>query len=269
MKIDFSLVETHIRDVAAERIIPRFQKLQAHEINAKSGPSDLVTVADIEAEHDLTRIFKDLLPGSEVVGEEAVSRGDINLVSLRHETQAVWVVDPVDGTNNFAAGRPVFGTMVALVQGGQTRGAWIYDIPGNRMGTAEQGGGCYVDGVKCSPPESHDDLSSLRGYISTKFVPPHLRAEIKEKIDPFTGFQEGLMCCAHEYMALVTGEKEFSFYSRIKPWDHLAGVLMHEECGGYARKWNGDVYAPGDEKGGLISTPDQKIWSDLKSLLGV
>jgi fructose-1,6-bisphosphatase/inositol monophosphatase family enzyme len=65
--------------------------------------------------------------------------------------------------------------------------------------------------------------------------------------------------------ALACGD--FSFYSRIKPWDHLAGVMLFEEAGGYARKWDGSLYRPGEDGGGLISARDENAWQGVRQAL--
>ena len=69
---ELSKVETAVREAAAAEILPHFQQIAAHEISEKSGPHDLVTVADRGAEEHLTAALSALLPGSVVVGEEAV-----------------------------------------------------------------------------------------------------------------------------------------------------------------------------------------------------
>lgn len=262
--INSEKIAEYIREVAAERIMPRFQKLELHEISEKSGPSDLVTIADIEAERDLTRILQDALPGSLVVGEEAVSEGAASIETLRTEKDPVWVIDPVDGTNNFSRGEPVFGAMVALVYKGETVRAWIYDIPGDRMAVSEKGGGSYIGGARRrigAPPA----LAALTGFVSTKFAPPAMRPVLQARRER-TRATEGLMCCAHEYIALAEGARDYSMYYRLKPWDHLAGVLIHAEAGGYSRKWDGSPYLPGDDSGGIISAPAAETWHELRDL---
>ena len=74
MKIDIDLVAQHMRETAAAVILPRFRALDAAEVREKSGPKDLVTIADLEAEARLTPLLQDLLPGSVVVGEEACEK---------------------------------------------------------------------------------------------------------------------------------------------------------------------------------------------------
>lgn len=129
MNIDHDKIAALLREVAADKITPRFQKLTDEEIRTKSGPEDLVTIADEEAETELTRRLQDLLPGSLVLGEEAVAHGSVRHDILKNNDTPVWVVDPVDGTRNFARGTPQFGTILALVHKGECVAGWIYQIP--------------------------------------------------------------------------------------------------------------------------------------------
>lgn len=257
-------VAEFIRDVAADKIIPRFQKLQAHEINTKSGPTDLVTVADIEAEIALTEILLDYLPGSLVVGEEAVSKGAIGIDTLRSHDGPIWIIDPVDGTSNFAAGTPLFGCMVALVKGGETIAGWIYDIPNGRMGIAEKGAGVTLDGnpIRFSGQYDGRALSDLDGFVARKFLPKVIKPIIDEKLEAIRSFKT-YACAAMDYLALLREERAFSMYTRIKPWDHLPGSLMIAEAGGTTLKWDKTIYQPGDEWGGLINSVSPSLWPIL------
>ncbi len=250
-----------IRDVAADKIIPRFQQLEEAHIRAKSGPNDLVTIADEEAEIELTRIFKDMFPGTQVVGEEAVSSGKVLRDVLHESDNGVWVVDPVDGTNNFAHGRPVFGTMVSYVQGGETRFSWIYQIPRDRMVAGVKDGGVTIDGAAFHPPiKPFDDagFDGMRAFISYKFLPPHIRPYVEAKVQKMD--VSTYMCCAWEYVDVMEGNSVFSVYKRIEPWDHLAGVLLLEEAGFYVRHWDGTPYKASDLVGGLINAPSKALW---------
>lgn len=256
-----------IKGVALSKIVPRFQALQDHEISTKSGPSDLVTIADLESEIELTRIFKDILPGSYVVGEEAVSKNEMDMSILGTESDPIWVIDPVDGTHNFAHGVPRYATIIALVKGGETVQSWIYDIPNDRLAVAEQGAGVELSGQRITYPQMDKSLNETRGFISRKFLPEKLREELKNVLDQEFGNIETYLCCAHEYLDILAGESYFSMYSRIRPWDHLAGAMMMEEAGGFVRKWDKSLYRPGDERGGVICTPNEAVWDEIYGLL--
>jgi fructose-1,6-bisphosphatase/inositol monophosphatase family enzyme len=261
MTIDPEKVADYIRAVAADKITPRFQKLKDHEIDTKSGPTDFVTIADIEAEHELTRILSASLPGSLVVGEEATSRGEVGIETLRGEDGPVWIIDPVDGTSNFASGNPRFGCMVALVQGGQTTHGWIFDIIGDRMAVAEKGAGVAINGapVRFDDRDAGQPLSTLEGFVARKFLPKSIRPAIDERLEAIKSFKT-YACAAHDYLALLEQKRAFSMYTRIKPWDHLPGSLMIEAAGGTTLKWDKTAYEPGDDWGGLINTTTPSLW---------
>ncbi|MFA5592093.1 MAG: inositol monophosphatase family protein [Micavibrio sp.] len=261
-RIERQKIADIIREVAADKIIPRFRQLADDEIWSKSSPNDYATIADIEAEVELTRILKDILPGSHVVGEEAVSKGNIARTTLSKEDAPIWIVDPVDGTGNFAAGNPVFGTMVALVERGERIGSWIYQIPKDRMIAGERGGGVTINDTAFKPamkPNANVDFSSLKAFISRKFMPPAIRPHIEEKIRNLSDATSH-HCCAWEYVELMEGDAAFSLYRRIEPWDHMAGALLLEECGFCIRKWDGSPYAGTDLEGGLLNAPSRELW---------
>src|SRR5215470_17897885 len=105
--------------------MPRYAKLAAGEVREK-GPGDLVTVADEAVERRLAPELGQMLPGSVVLGEEAAA-ADPSRIELLDGTDPVWVIDPIDGTANFAEARGDFGVMVALVRHGEVLSSWIYD----------------------------------------------------------------------------------------------------------------------------------------------
>mgnify|MGYP003679916527 CR=1 FL=1 len=130
-----------MREVAAQEILPRFRALSEGDIEEKS-KGDFVTIADRDAELWLTPRLEALVPGSRVLGEEATAKTP-DLLSIVESAEAYWTVDPVDGTGNFVAGRETFGVMIAFVEGGDVRQAWIYLPVSGDMAMAELGAGAY------------------------------------------------------------------------------------------------------------------------------
>src|SRR5579862_1449989 len=124
-------VSSLIRAVAMAKILPRFQNLTAGDISEKK-PGQLVTIADTEAERVLTVELAGLLPGSVVVGEEGVAAEPGRLAAVAGEAP-VWLVDPIDGTQNFVDRKPVFATMVALLIERRAVASWIYEPVADRM----------------------------------------------------------------------------------------------------------------------------------------
>ncbi|WP_435641792.1 inositol monophosphatase family protein [Micavibrio aeruginosavorus] len=248
--IDIDKISDVLVDVAATYILPRYNALTSGQIDTKSGPNDLVTVADTEAEEALVRILPDLYPGSIVIGEESISSGKATLGPLKEAGKMVWVVDPVDGTYNFVHGKREFAVMLACVMDGEIRAGWIYDILGERTMTMEKGAGAYFEGRRLNLTNRNDAINAT-GHIGKKYFPKEMRAHLEEQRDKVKQFYS-LSCAAHEYINLATGKTDFGVYSRIKPWDHLAGVLAVTEAGGVIAKWDSSVYHPSDDFGGLL-----------------
>lgn len=141
---DLAEVLQLVRAVARTEIMPRFRHLGAADISTKSGPMDLVTVADEAAEARLSIGLLRLFPGCAVVGEEAATR-DPALLDQVGAAERCFVLDPIDGTSNYAAGLPLFGVMVAVVEHGQTVAAVIHDPVGDDSALALLGQGAWME----------------------------------------------------------------------------------------------------------------------------
>jgi fructose-1,6-bisphosphatase/inositol monophosphatase family enzyme len=250
-------ISTIIATVAQEEILPRFRTLRDDQVRAKSHPHDLVTDADVEAERVLTARLTDALPGSVVVGEEAVHT-DARVLDLLGGDAPVWVVDPVDGTSNFAHGKPLFATLVALVIGGKTVQGWLHDPLRGITITTELGSGTWLNGQRLQVAGQGlrlADLTGSAGYAPVKALRGRYRKHVHHA------------SAAHDYMALVEGRMHFAVFRRLMPWDHAAGVLAHTEAGGVAALKTGAAYSPLLREGALILTPDQPIHDEIRSLL--
>ncbi|MBX9361619.1 inositol monophosphatase family protein [Streptomyces massasporeus] len=223
-------VEEAIRKAAATEIMPRWRQLAAHEIDQKSGPHDLVTDADRKAELYLTEALAALLPGSVVVGEEAVHANPASYGAIRGDAP-VWIVDPVDGTRQFVRGEAGFCTLVALAHRGTLLASWTYAPARDRLATAQRGKGAHLDGERlfAGVPEPGRDLrvaTSHPDYTTDeeKHALLGLRAD---GVAPRPCGSAGL-----EYLAIARGESDAVAFSWEAAWDHAAGLLLVEEAGG-------------------------------------
>jgi fructose-1,6-bisphosphatase/inositol monophosphatase family enzyme len=254
-----------IREVAATIVLPRFRHLAAGEVHQK-GPGDLVTIADQESEQALTRGLLALRPDSKVVGEEAVAADPAVLDRMSAEGP-IWIVDPVDGTNNFAAGKEPFAMMVALVEAGETVAAWILDVPGDHLTVAELGSGAYRDGVRVKSRTDHPGLTALRGVVATKFLPAGLRDEARSHAHLVGEVTGGRHCAGWEYPAVATDVQQFATFWRVLPWDHVPGTLIVQEAGGTVRHLDGSPYRPVDREPGLLAAENDEIWQSVRDAL--
>ncbi len=227
---DLSDVEEAVRKAAATEIVPRFRQLAADEIVEKNGPHDLVTVADRLAEEQLTRALTALLPGSVVVGEEAVHADPRVLTSLGGEAP-VWIVDPVDGTRQFVHGDPGFATLVCLAHRGELLASWTYAPALDLMAIARRGGGAELNGARLTAgsPEPGRDLEvAISHYdFTTDEEKRVLAALLTDGVAPRPCGSAGL-----EYLKIAQGTLDALAFSWENPWDHAAGLLLVAEAGG-------------------------------------
>lgn len=260
--IDPERIGDLLRECAQRFIMPRFRALQDHEVDTKTGPNDLVTIADRESEAFLEEFLERNFYGSVAIGEEAVSAKIKTTEILKDKDAMVWIIDPVDGTNNFVHGKEEFCVMLACVAGGEIVGGWIYDAPHDRMLITEKGAGTAIDGNAVSV-SSFKPLQETGGYVATRFLPRAMRPHIKE-LGKSVRLLAPLNCAGHEYLRLASGESDFAIYSRIRPWDHFAGTLAVKEAGGHVMKWDGTPYVPGDEFGGIAVASTSILLKELQ-----
>ena len=251
-----------MRETAAAELLPRFRNLAKHEIREKR-PGDLVTVADLASEQRLASGLAKVLPGVPVVGEEGV-HADPSLVDLiGRPGETCWVVDPLDGTANFAAGRDRFAMIVCLVHDRRTIGGWILDVPNDRMAAAEKGQGVTLDGAVVHGTTPAGRPNGLLG--------DRVRKEFDRQLSPIQRARLGelttLRCAGREYIEMLAGQFSFCAYRMTKPWDHAAGALMLIEAGGGAVRFNGKPYGPADPmEFGIMASPTLQVLAEVRAV---
>ncbi|MFC0864032.1 inositol monophosphatase family protein [Sphaerimonospora cavernae] len=256
---------TEILSEAAEvAILPRFRALEEGDIAEKS-PGEVVTVADREAEALISRRLRDVMD-IPVVGEEATA-ADPRLVAALREAPAAWVVDPLDGTSNFVAGRPEYAVMAALVRDGETVASWIVRPTEGCAYVAERGSGAWRDGVRVRRKPAPADPTKLRGAALTRFFDPPARARVEAAAPRFAALGPGTACAGVEYPRLLDGEQDFILFHRTLPWDHAPGTLLLTEAGAVARRPDGSPYRPADQRIGLLNAADPACWDTVRTIL--
>lgn len=255
-----------LAEVSAVEIMPRFRNLAARDIRKKRG-EETVTVADEAAERALTPRLKALLPGSVAVGEEGAAENPA-LMDLLAGDAPVWVIDPIDGTRNFAAGKAEFAVMAALVARNVTLAAWIYRPVSGASYMAELGAGAWRNGARMEPPRSPASDKDLVGTIRFMFFPEPsreaLRAKAKARLAPF----DDNSCAGREYVRMAEGRQHYALFRKMKPWDHLPGALIVSESGGRVAKWDGSPYLPTDTAGGILAAATPDAWRRIREFLG-
>lgn len=268
--IDF-LVAT-VGHAGTSEIMPRFRNLSASAISEKTSAVDLVTEADVLAEKQITAALLQRFPTAHIVGEEAYD-ADRSVIPALRDAPLAFVIDPVDGTFNFASGFPAFGTLLAVTVKGETVAGIIHDpVMGDSI-VSVKGAGAVLKRANGSEAKLRVaepvGLSDMVGIFSWGHSHPDRRPVIAANMAK-TKMALSLNCSAHEYWLVATGKLHFIGHEKLMPWDHLAGVLTHQEAGGYTVKLDGTPYRPGDTEGGILSAPDKESWKMLRrDILGL
>ncbi|MBN8829172.1 MAG: inositol monophosphatase [Sphingomonadales bacterium] len=251
-----------MRQVAAQVIMPRYRNLAAHEVEEKS-VGEQVTIADKESELRLNEGLAKILPEAGLVGEEACAADPALIHKLGSGLN--WLIDPIDGTSNFAAGKSPFGVMVALVDGGETQAGWMLDPVTGRLCHAARGKGATIDGARVHARESGAPLP-IAG-ISLLFVDPAQRQELIERAQGRLEMVDIPRCAAEQYPRIVLGQNDCALFERTLAWDHAPGVLFVNEAGGRVARPDGSAYRPDQHLKGMLAAASPALWDKAAAIL--
>lgn len=254
--MDGDWVAERIIEVAERVILTRFGRLTDAEVEEKK-PGDLVTVADKDAEKELSAILSAADPQALIVGEEGVFLDPRRMEALPYAERA-WVIDPVDGTRNFSRGSADFAVMVAQVLGGETVQSWIWQPVHARMYRAERGSGVRCNGAALP---ARPVVEPNRTLVGATYLPLPGEDQAAVRIQRSWG------SCGIDYPKLITGEVDFLSYRSMFPWDHLPGGLMVVETGGRLASSEGTDYRAGVVGRRLVAAVDGQVWQRARDEL--
>lgn len=249
-------VSAILRGVARGVVLPQFRMLAAHQIMEKA-PGDLVTVVDRAAEERLSAELPLLLEGSRVVGEEAASVDAA--VSDGIDGGLVWIVDPIDGTANYAAGAAPFAIMVGLARDGVVEAGWILDPLTDRMAHAHLGHGAFIDDLRVGSRPT--GASPPRMGVATSRLPSDVRERIERRVAGKLDIVPVPLCAGEQYPRLVLGQDDIALFWESMPWDHAPGALFLTEAGGKVARPDGTPYRIGDRRLGIIAAASPDLWA--------
>ncbi|MEP2989057.1 MAG: inositol monophosphatase family protein [Parasphingorhabdus sp.] len=250
-----------LEQVSREIILPRFQNLKASEIEEKS-PGDLVTIADKLSEERLSEGLRKFLPEAAIIGEEACAEDPSLLQHLSDDI--VWIIDPIDGTGNFAAGKPPFGIIIALAEADETIAGWMYDPIRKRICHSYKGQGSFVNGDRVFTNSKHQ--GKPKAALATGFMTEEQRAKTIAQSEPNYKILPIPRCCAEQYPLLVSGDHHVTIFERTLAWDHAAGILFLNEAGGKACRWDGSPYRPSNDTTGLLGASSPELWEEARQI---
>ncbi len=253
-----SLVEAalHVARLAGDVALSHFAAARRGELDAASkGDGTPVTLADRAAEAAARTYLAERFPGDGVLGEEEGQTGG--------DTPRRWVVDPIDGTKSFVRGVPLWGTLVAAVEGERVvAGAVVYPALGEWL-AAGPGLGCqWSHGVaRVSTQSSVKACTVLTSDERCPYTPE--RAASWRRLAEAASVARSWGDC-FGYLLVATGRAEAMVDPILAPWDAAPFVPIVEEAGGVFTDWSGRATAFG---GSAIAT-SALLAREVRALLG-
>jgi myo-inositol-1(or 4)-monophosphatase len=199
---------------------------RARRIDFKGSPTNLVTEMDGRAEALIVERLLGAFPDDAVLAEE---RGAVPGRSGRR-----WIIDPLDGTTNYAHGVPTFGVSIALQIGDRITVGVVHDPNHGETFVAERGGGAFVNGL----PLAVSTTARLNESLLCTGFPHDIRTARRNNLAESAAFSvkaQGVrrMGSAVIYLAYIAAGRIDGYWElRLGPWDVAAGALLVEEAGG-------------------------------------
>jgi myo-inositol-1(or 4)-monophosphatase len=201
------------------------------------GEIDLVTDVDMACQERIIELIKKAFPDDDIISEE--KKNDFNGKKNR------WIVDPLDGTTNYAHGYPFFCTSVAYEEAGQITHGAVYNPIFNELFFGRKGAGAYLNGEKIQVSSVHDLKQAL---LSTGF-PYNITTTEKNNIDHFLNFLFNAQAVRRDGSAALNlcyvacGRFDAFWELSLNSWDMAAGFLMIDEAGGTVTNLQGSEFS--------------------------
>jgi myo-inositol-1(or 4)-monophosphatase len=246
---------------AAEReLLPRY-----HQVGfACKADGSMVTEADIAMQQYIQDRLNVHWPQYKLLGEE------MSEAEQRHQLQSadegLWILDPLDGTSNFAAGLPFFSISLALLVKGQPVIGLVYDPVRKECFYAERGKGAWLNDQPLVKQTSRSNLKQCLAAVDFKRLSPNLARRLAEA--PPYGSQRSLGSVALDWCWLAANRFHLYLHGKQKLWDYAAGILILDEVGGYSATLGGEpVFVADVAPRSALATLDRGLFNQWQQWL--
>lgn len=222
---------------AAGKEIRRFDNIE-YKISNKEGVNNLVTEADHAAEKVIIDSIKKDFPDHYILSEEAGA--------IVQDSQYKWIIDPIDGTINFAQGIPICCVSVGVEHNGQMILGAVYNPFINELFVAERGKGATLNDRKIKVSQRENILSAcvVTGFPYTYLDEPNGPLQVFERFIRKGIPVRRLGSAAIDLCWVACGRFDAFYEHKLNAWDSAAGFLIVEEAGGKVTDYKGDYYSP-------------------------
>lgn len=220
--------------IEASKIITEYAERTSFTVEMK-GKNDLITDADVASENKIIKIITEAFPKDAILAEESSQKTEL-------PEGRVWIIDPIDGTTNFAHGFPAYCISIALWELKSPKVALVLEVARQELFTAVEGEGAYLNGTSIHVSENKDPSASLIGtgfpYRDLHLVDDYLKL-FKRLMEKTHGVRRP-GTAAWDLCNVACGRFEGFYEYGLNAWDVAAGSLIIKEAGGLVTDWKGE-----------------------------
>lgn len=219
--------------LAGEKII-RFHEHNRDKLTIEyKGLHDLVTQADVETEKAILEVIREHFPNDHILAEESGGTPELK--------ERTWIVDPIDGTTNFAHGFPNYCISIAFYKDGTPSAGLVFNVPVDELFTAEAGKGAYLNDkpIKVGPARIAGEALIATGfpYRDLSVLDDYMKVMMKVIRETQSIRRPG--SAAYDLACVAAGRFDGFWEYALSAWDVAAGALLIREAGGTISDWNG------------------------------
>jgi len=224
---------------AGDYLMLIFKKPQGNRVSFKPN-HEILTCADVTADEMIKKLIKSAYPSDKILSEE--------LSPNQKKASRLWLIDPLDGTNNFAHGIPIFAVCAAFAENDDLKAGAIYLPYQKELFWAIKGGGAFLNGKKISVSKT-EKLADAMILTCHSYALKYKKMDnrLLDPLKPRTSSTRRLGAAGYELSAVAQGLVDGGYIIGTRPWDSAAGALLVREAGGVATDFSGKEWGIWDK----------------------
>jgi len=259
---DLEKLRQIVINTAREELLPRFTRVSRNE----KADGSFITEADLAAQQRIETELKKHWPDIACLGEEMSEAEQDSLI--KDQSRPLWILDPLDGTSNFAASLPFFSISLALLYQGEIVLGLVYDPSRDECFSARKGVGAWLNDTALGQHRPLGPLKKATALVDFKRLPSQLAHRLLDDT-PFSS-QRSHGSVALDWCWMAAGRCHVYLHGKQKLWDYAAGYLVFSEIGGHACTLTGEqVYQPNLEPHSAVASLDQRLFQEWTEWLGI
>lgn len=257
-----SRIKTIVAQCAGEEIMPRFERVAA----AVKRDGSIITEADLAMQNKVKLALQALWPEIGFVGEEMSAEEQQQ--QFTQSAHGVWILDPLDGTSNFAAAIPFFSVSIALVKNAEVLLGLVYDPVRQEMFSAVKDKGAWLNNELLTVKPAALPLNKSIGVVDFKRLHKDLAGRLAQ--NPPYASQRSFGSVALDWCWLAADRGHVYLHGKQKLWDYAAGWLILNEAGGYSCTLEGEAVFTGHlQSRSAVAAMDKALFDEWCQCLNI